>query len=138
MVLLGVGALLYPGLVMEKVLGFAVDPRASANFVRGEVRAAYGGIFTVAGIYTVLAAMDPYAQRGRILFVGMLWLGACTGRLFGVAADGSPGLFGWLSAAFELAGGIALVVAAQTAEPPAMPSIDTGTASVGASTSSAA
>jgi hypothetical protein len=34
------------------------------------VRAAYGGIFTVMGVYTVLAAMDPATNRGRILMIG--------------------------------------------------------------------
>jgi Domain of unknown function (DUF4345) len=138
-VILGVTALVYPGLIMQKVLGFAVDPGATENFVRGEVRAAYGGMFTVVGVYTVLAAMDPYLHRGRILFLAMLWLGACGGRLFGAVADGSPGLFGWLSAAFELVVGLALVVAAQTAEPPASASYAGGTgAGFGTPTSSAA
>lgn len=118
-VVMGVFALFYPEPVMERVLGFAVDPRATENFVRGEVRAAYGGIFTVVGVYTVLAAMSPWAQRGRILFIGTLWLGACAGRLLGAVVDGSPGPFGWLSATFEAALGLALVAVSQMAEPPA-------------------
>jgi hypothetical protein len=35
--------------------------------------------------------------------------------VFGATVDGSPGLFGWLSAAFELAVGLALVVVSQVA-----------------------
>jgi drug/metabolite transporter superfamily protein YnfA len=66
---MGMLALIYPKMVMQQVTGYAVDPGFSANFVLGEVRAAYGGVFTVIGIYTILAAMDPYphdrAHLGR-------------------------------------------------------------------------
>jgi len=117
MVVLGVLALFYPRMVMEHVLGYAVDPAYSANFVHGEVRAAYGGIFVVAGIYTLMASFDPAANRARILFVGMLWLGACAGRLFGVFVDGSPGAWGWLSVVFELLVGGALVAVSQMSTP---------------------
>ena len=98
---MGALALTYPELVMRHVLGFAVDPAYPANFVRGEVRAAYGGMVTVVGIYTVLAATDPATNRGRILMIGLIWLGACLGRLYGVVVDGTPGAWGWISAAFE-------------------------------------
>jgi hypothetical protein len=117
---MGALALLYPAMVMERVLGFAVAPTASANFVLGEVRATYGGVFTVLGIYTVLAAMDPATNRGRILMIGLLWIGACLGRLYGVVMDGSPGWWGWLSAAFEaVIGGLLVVVSQMTPETPA-------------------
>jgi Domain of unknown function (DUF4345) len=116
---LGALALLYPQFVMSQVLGYAVDPHYSANFVLGEVRAAYGGVFTVIGIYTVLAAMDPATNRGRILMIGLLWIGACLGRLYGVVVDGSPGWWGWLSAAFEaLIGGMLIAVSQLTPEAP--------------------
>lgn len=120
--ILGVLGLFYPGFVMERVLGFTVSDAYSANFVHGEVRAAYGGLFSVMGVATVLAAMDPVANRARILFVGLLWLGACGGRLFGVFVDGSPGLWGWLSAAFELAIGGTLIAASQGLPAAAVPS----------------
>ena len=119
MVLLGMAALLEPEMVMERVLGFAVDPKSTENFVHGEVRAAYGGIFTVVGVFTVMAAMNPYLHRSRILMVGMIWLGACGGRVFGAFSDGTPGAFGWASAVLEGIVGAALLVAAQTAAPPA-------------------
>jgi hypothetical protein len=118
MLILGALALFYPEFVMAHVLGFDVDPSHTANFVRGEVRAVYGGLFVVAGTATVLAAMDPAANRARILFVGLLWLGTCGGRLFGVFADGDPGVWGWLSVVFELVMGGALVTVAQTAATP--------------------
>jgi hypothetical protein len=117
--MLGVAALLYPALVMEHVLGFAIDPRATENFVRGEVRAIYGGVFTVMGIYLTLAGLSPHEQRGRILFMGAIFLGAGGGRLLGAIIDGSPGLFGWLTAAIEVGGGLLLIVVSQMAEPPA-------------------
>lgn len=120
MLIVGALALFYPEFVMAHVLGYAVHPSHTANFVRGEVRAVYGGLFVVAGTATVLAAMDPAANRARILFVGVLWLGACGGRLFGVFADGDPGIWGWFSVVFELVMGGALVAVAQTAATPAM------------------
>jgi len=113
----GIGGLISPAFVMERVVGFAVDPAFSENFVRGEVRAVYGGMFTVVGIATLLAAMDVYAHRARILLIGFLWLGLCGGRLIGAVVEGSPGLFGWFSAAFELVVGGLLVASATPAHP---------------------
>jgi hypothetical protein len=142
-VVMGMFALVYPEMVMRQVVGFAVDPGFSANFVRGEVRAAYGGIFTVLGIYTILAAMDPATNRGRILMIGLIWFGACFGRLYGVLIDGTPGWWGWLSAAFEaIVGGMLVAVSQMTPDtpvaitrstytpPPPPPTIPTATAPV--------
>jgi hypothetical protein len=118
-IVMGVLALMNPALVMRHVLGFAVDPAYTANFVYGEVRAAYGGIFTVLGVYTVLAAMDPATNRGRILMIGLMWLGACLGRLYGVVVDGPPGAWGWVSAGFEaVVGGMLIAVSQMTPEAP--------------------
>jgi peptidoglycan/LPS O-acetylase OafA/YrhL len=111
---LGAGALFSPERVMG-FLGYAFASQANSAATLGEVRATYGGVFTVMGVLTVLAAINPAANRGRILFAGLLWLGACAGRVIGAFVDGSPGLFGWLSAAFELAAGLVLVVGSQTA-----------------------
>jgi hypothetical protein len=117
---LGIGGLISPTLVMERVVGFAVDPAFSENFVRGEVRAVYGGMFTVVGVATLLAAMNVAQHRARILLIGCLWLGLCGGRLLGVVVEGSPGLLGWLSVAFELIIGGALVASATMARPVAV------------------
>ena len=117
-VILGAAGLFYPERVMG-LLGFAVLNPSDTAGVLGEVRATYGGIFLVMGVYAVLAAMDPAANRGRLLFIGLLWLGACAGRVFGVYADGNPGVPGWLFAAFELVMGGALVAASQSAPAPA-------------------
>jgi hypothetical protein len=121
-VLFGIGGLVSPEMVMQRVVGFAVDPSFSENFVRGEVRAVYGGLFTVMGAYTLQAAADPHSHRSRILFIALLWLGLCAGRLVSVAVDGDPGGWGWMSVAFELVVGGLLATAALTArsaEPPA-------------------
>ena len=116
---MGVLALAYPELVMQHVLGFAIDPQFTQAFVRGEVRAAYGGIFTVMGIYTVLAAMDPATNRGRILMIGLLWIGACLGRMWGMVVDGYPGAWGLFSAIFEVViGGLLVAVSQMTPETP--------------------
>jgi hypothetical protein len=117
---LGVAGLVYPERVMG-LLGFMQADPSHAAAVLGEVRATYGGIFTVLGIYTLVAAVNPGANRGRLVLLGLVWLGALAGRLFGVSVDGNPGLPGWLSAAFEAVMGGTLLFAAQTAAPPAAP-----------------
>ncbi|MCC6766368.1 MAG: DUF4345 domain-containing protein [Deltaproteobacteria bacterium] len=117
---MGAFALLYPETVMNQVTGFAVAQNFTANFVLGEMRATYGGIFTVLGIYTILGAMDPATNRGRLLMIGLLWVGACLGRLYGVLIDGSPGWWGWLLATFEaVVGGMLVAVSQMTPEAPA-------------------
>ena len=117
MIGLGIAGLIYPERVLG-LLGFTVFNASHAAAAYGEVRATYGGLFIVMGIFTVMAAMDPGANRSRLLFVGLLWLGACAGRFFGVFVDGNPGLFGWLAIAFELAVGGALCLASQAAPEP--------------------
>ena len=112
----GLAGLLYPDRVMG-MLGFAILNSANAAAVMGEVRATYGGLFVVLGVYTLLAAMDPAAHRSRLMFIGLLWLGACAGRLLGVNINGNPGLPGWGAAAFELIVGGALVAASAIARP---------------------
>lgn len=111
--LLGLGGFLQPQSVMN-LLGLAVAPNASETFVHGEVRAVYGGLMIVAGVLTLLCVGDPRANQRRLLMLGLLWLGACGGRVFGVFADGNPGAFGWLSVVFELALGGALVFSSQS------------------------
>ena len=111
-VLLGLGGLASPHLVMHRVVGFAVDPGFSEYFVRGEVRAVYGGLFTMIGLHTLWGAMDLQAHRQRIFLVGTLWLGLCVGRLISIAVDGSPGALGWFSVAFEAVIGGALLACA--------------------------
>jgi len=113
---LGLAGLLYPDRVMG-LLGFAILNSANTAAVMGEVRATYGGLFVVLGVYTFLSAMDPAAQRSRLLFIGLLWLGACAGRLLGVNINGNPGLPGWVAVALELVVGGALVAASLIARP---------------------
>jgi len=105
---LGMAGLLYPDRVMG-LLGFAVLNTTQSAAVLGEVRATYGGLFVVMGLWVLLGAFDPVAHRARIQFAGLLWLGACAGRLFGVYLDGSPGIPGWVAAAGELVVGSLLV-----------------------------
>lgn len=113
---LGLAGLLYPDRIMG-MLGFAILNTANAAAVMGEVRATYGGLFVVLGVYTLLAALDPGVHRSRLMFIGLLWLGACAGRLLGVNVNGNPGLPGWLAVSFELIMGGALVAASLTAQP---------------------
>jgi hypothetical protein len=116
-VALGIFGLLYPERLLG-LLGLAYANPSHMAVAFGEIRATYGGLFTVMGVVTLLAAVDPSAHRRRLLFVGLLWLGACAGRLFGVYVDGNPGLLGWAAVAFELVVGGTLLAVAQTAPAP--------------------
>ncbi len=113
---LGLAGLLYPDRVMG-LLGFAILNSANTAAVMGEVRATYGGLFVVLGVYTLLSAVDPGAHRSRLMFIGLLWLGACAGRLLGVNFNGNPGLPGWVAVALELLMGGALVATSLIVRP---------------------
>jgi Domain of unknown function (DUF4345) len=119
--LLGLGGLFRPEWVMNFV-GYAVASNAPATLVRGEVRAVYGGMLIVAGVFTLLSAPDPREHQGRLLLLGLLWIGAAAGRLLGMFIDGNPGVFGWLFLALELGGGAALIVASQSVGRPSIQS----------------
>lgn len=110
-VLLGLAGLTQPLRVLA-FTGFMVENASRSAGAFGEVRATYGGVFLVLGVYTLLATVNPVAHRSRLVLLGLVWVGACAGRLFGVSVDGSPGLFGWLSAGFELVMGGTLLLAA--------------------------
>lgn len=112
----GLAGLLYPDRVMG-LLGFTVLNASHAAAAYGEIRAMYGGLFTVIGVFTLLAGIDPAAHRARILFVGLLYFGLCGGRLVGTYVDGNPGVPGWLAVALELTLGSALVAASWAARP---------------------
>ena len=113
--LLGLGGLLRPEWVMN-FIGYAVASDAPATLVRGEIRAVYGGLMIAAGVLTLLAAPAPRANQGKLMLLGLLWIGTGCGRLFGVFVDGNPGLIGWLSVILELGGGAALLYASQAGE----------------------
>ena len=115
---IGLAGLLYPDRVMG-MLGYAILNTANSAAVMGEVRATYGGLFVVLGGYTLLSALDPAAHRSRLMFIGLLWLGLCAGRLLGVNVNGNPGLPGWGAAVFELIIGGFLVAASLTSRPAA-------------------
>jgi hypothetical protein len=117
---LGICGLVYPERVLG-LLGLAYANPSHMAAALGEIRATYGGIFVVMGISTLLTATEPAANSGRLLFVGLLWLGACAGRLFGVYVDGNPGLPGWGAVIFELVIGGALVAVAQSASASTVP-----------------
>jgi hypothetical protein len=112
-VALGCIGLLDPRLVMGFV-GFAPVSASYGSAVLGEARAVYGGLFIVLGIYTFLSGLNPALHRGRLVFIGLLWLGMSAARLFGVAVDGSPGLKGWGNIAVEILIGATLLFAAWT------------------------
>ena len=112
-VALGCIGLLDPAMVMSFV-GLAPLGASYGVAALGETRAVYGGLFIVLGIYTLLSGLNPALHRGRLVFIGLLWLGMSAARLFGVALDGSPGLKGWSSMAVEVLIGATLLFAAWT------------------------
>ena len=89
--------------------GFSVADPSSAAYLFGEVRAVYGGLFAVIGVFTLLSAIDPVASRSRLVLLAWCWLGPGGGRLLGVFLDGDPGLQGWLFITHELAIGALLL-----------------------------
>ncbi len=108
---LGAMAILDPNLMIG-FLGYGVPAETSRAAVLGEIRATYGGIFFVMGVFTFLATMNPGAQRGRLILIGGMWLGAFAARLYGITIDGNPGLMGWLSASLEAVIGSVLLLSA--------------------------
>lgn len=111
----GVMGLVHPLWVMDFV-GYSTSPSPSP-LVLGEVRAIYGGLFAALGLFTLVAAANPGANRGALLLVGLLWLGVCAGRLAGAYLDGDPGLPGWIAVGFELFFGLLLALIALVAKP---------------------
>ena len=118
-VVLGLAGLIYPERVIG-LLGFTIQNASHSAAALGEVRATYGGIFLVLGVFTLIAAPSPWNQRARLVSLSCIWLGACGARLFGVWVDGNPGIIGWLSAAFEIAMGGMLLFASQASAPVAV------------------
>jgi drug/metabolite transporter superfamily protein YnfA len=118
-VVLGLAGLVYPERVIG-LLGFTVQNASHTAAALGEVRATYGGIFLVLGVFTLMAAPSPWNHRSRLVFLALIWLGACTARLFGVWVDGNPGLPGWAPAMFEVLMGGTLLFASQASAPPAV------------------
>jgi hypothetical protein len=112
----GLVGLLKPLLVMAMV-GLKIEPGADAT-VMGEMRAIYGGMPLVLGVFTLLAAFDPAQHRSRLTLLGLVWLGVCAGRLFSITIDGAPGLVGWANAVLELVGGVLLLAASRAQSAP--------------------
>ena len=101
------------------VMGFVGLDTTSASYgaaALSEVRAVYGGLFAVIGIYTLLAAPSPGSHRPTLLFISFMWLGLCGGRLLGIWIDGYPGVKGLVSAGLEFGMGVGLLIASR-AEP---------------------
>lgn len=95
-------------------IGFrAVEPIA---WSLGEVRATYGGLFVVIGVYGLLAALDPVAHRGRLLMIGLMWWGVAGGRALGASLDGNPGVLVWGYLVGETLLGGLFVAASATAQ----------------------
>lgn len=111
-VLLGLGGLVYPEQVM-RVAGYGYQSPPNVPGTLGEVRAVYGGMLIVAGLFTLLSAPDPRANQGRLVLLGLLWLGTGAGRVLGMFLDGNPGVAGWLFVVVELVVGGALVFVSQ-------------------------
>jgi hypothetical protein len=108
---LGLTGLVNPRWVMDFV-GYAPS---ESPLALGEIRGLYGGLFAVMGLFTIVAAAKPGAHRSALLLIGLLWFGVCAGRLAGAYLDGSPGLPGWIAAAFEFLAGVLLTAVSRSA-----------------------
>src|SRR5438128_1026752 len=105
---IGIVGLLDPNFIVWWV-GYAIANPTATAAVLGEVRAMYGGLLTVIGVFTMLSARDPAAHRGRLVALGCCWLGLAGGRALGAWLDGSPGVLGWGLLVLEIAAGAAVV-----------------------------
>lgn len=115
--LFGLAGLFYPAIVMSfaNLSPVTESMRAAAL---GEVRAIYGGAFTVLGAFTLRCASHPSLHRGTLLMIAVIWLGIFGGRMIGVVIDGNPGLISWAGGALEiLAGGLLLAASMSRQEP---------------------
>jgi len=113
---LGLVGLFYPEQTMH-IVGYGYTNPENRPGTLGEVRAVYGGLMVVLGAFTLLAATDPTRHQGRLLLIGLLWIGTASGRLVGLFFDGNPGIVGWLSVVTEVIGGGALLLASQARDP---------------------
>jgi hypothetical protein len=91
-----------------RFIGFSLSQPAAA-YQLGEVRAVYGGLFAVVGVFTLLSAIDPVASASRLVLLAWCWLGLGGGRLLGAVLDGDPGPRGWMFIAVELVAGALLL-----------------------------
>lgn len=89
--------------------GFTVADPSAAAYQLGEVRAVYGGLLAVLGVFTLLSAIDPVASRSRLVVLAWCWLGPGLGRLLGAVLDGNPGPQGWAFITHELVIGALLL-----------------------------
>lgn len=115
--LFGIAGLFYPAIVMSfaNLSPVTESMRASAL---GEIRAIYGGTFTVLGAFTLRCATNPGLHRGMLLMIAVVWLGIFGGRMVGVVIDGNPGLIAWVGGTLEvLAGGLLLAASMSPLEP---------------------
>ena len=110
---LGIGGLVNPRWVMDFV---GYSSTAATPLALGEVRAVYGGLFAVMGLFTIVAATNPPGNRGALLLIGLLWFGVCGGRLAGAYLDGDPGLPGWIAAGVEFLLGVVMTSVALSAK----------------------
>jgi hypothetical protein len=97
------------------VMGFVGYAAVESPLALGEIRGIYGGLFAVMGLFTLVASTNPGAHRSGLLLIGLLWFGVCGGRLAGAYLDGSPGLPGWIAAAFEFLFGVLMTAVSRSA-----------------------
>jgi len=105
--LMGVGALLAPGLVLRQ---FGVKALTKAG--RNEVRAVYGGFGVAAGLILLYADMTPAVREGVLLAVIAALLGMAAGRAFSFVTDRAVGLAPALYFIVEIAAAALLALAA--------------------------
>ncbi len=115
-VLFGLGALAYPERLMG-VLALTPASETSRSAVLAEIRAVYGGLFLMAGLWNLYAIWKGSEARLLLVFLGSLWLGLAGGRALGFALEGNPGLPGWAFLGLDLLCAGVLLFAAWQREP---------------------
>ncbi len=96
----GLFCLFVPGFPAELV-GFGLSG-ADATI---EIRAQYGGLFTIIGVFGLLGLQMPAYRASSVLLLMLVYCGLGTGRFVGLAldtADTGPTQYTYYAAAFEL------------------------------------
>lgn len=99
--MVGIGHLVAPLKMVEPV---NIQLRGINAF--NEIRANYGGMHSLMGIFFLLGAFVPKLRETALITLAIFTSGLVLGRVVSIAIDGVPGTFIWLMLVGELIGAV--------------------------------